>query len=193
MVSFWGSCNYSFEVVGNSRVDVENDLCFCQSLCGVKGVVSVVPDVPCFIPQILDEIVYPHSSRDLCLKWFQVLVLNLCPVVGDQAHQVLKTEMLICPCVSKNLEESEHEEVPPGALYPNLVGFVGRYPRSKLGTTRVVNRAVLRGTNKRRTGMITQSKNQRKTGRHANKIQCLRSDEGPCMRPSPWSHFYLLI
>ena len=29
---------------------------------------------------------------------------------------------------------------------------VGRYPRSKLGTTRVVNRAVLRGTDKRQTG-----------------------------------------
>ena len=33
---------------------------------------------------------------------------------------------------------------------------VGRYPRSKLGNTRVVNRAVLRGTDGRRTGMRTQ-------------------------------------
>ena len=32
---------------------------------------------------------------------------------------------------------------------------VGRYPRSKLGTTRVVNRAVLRGTDRRRTGKRT--------------------------------------
>ena len=33
--------------------------------------------------------------------------------------------------------------------------FVGRYPRSKLGTARVVNRAVIRGTDVRWTGMRT--------------------------------------
>ena len=32
---------------------------------------------------------------------------------------------------------------------------VGRYTRSKLGTTRVLNTAVLRGTDRRRTGMRT--------------------------------------
>ena len=38
---------------------------------------------------------------------------------------------------------------------------VGRYPRIKLGTTRVVNRSVLRGTYGRRTGM---KKNKRTYG-----------------------------
>ena len=70
---------------------------------------------------------------------------------------------------------------------------VRRYPRSKLGTRRFVNRAVLRGTDGRRTGMRTQEKNRRKMDKHANKIKCSRRDVGISMIPSTWSHFYLLI
>ena len=50
---------------------------------------------------------------------------------------------------------------------------VGRYPRSKLGTRRVVKGAVLRGTVGRR----------QKTDRHANTIKFPRSDEVISMRP----------
>ena len=36
-------------------------------------------------------------------------------------------------------------------------------------------------------------KKQQKTDRNTNTIKCSRSDVELSMRPSPWSHFYLLI
>ena len=70
---------------------------------------------------------------------------------------------------------------------------VGRYLRSKLDTIRVVDKGILHGINRTRTGMRTQLKNRHKTDGHTNTIKCSKRNVGMRMRTSTRSHFYLLI
>ena len=59
---FRKSCNSFIKVLDNSPVDAEEDLFFCYSLGGTKGVVPIVSYVTLCIPQIFDERHYPPSS-----------------------------------------------------------------------------------------------------------------------------------